>query len=744
MRVDAARTIQECFGARKAEHRCAGEEITFMRALIVSAGLVLALPGSAFGKVEDPAAKAARLEMQMTDAERIGLLSGIMPIPLPTNPVEIPPGVPVTAGYVPGIPRLGIPPQLATDASLGVVNPGQLRPGDVATAMPSGLALAASFDPAMAERVGATIGAEARAKGFNILLGGGVNLARDPRNGRNFEYFGEDPLLAGMLAGYSIRGIQSQGVVSTIKHFVINAQETLRHTANAVIAEDALRESDLLAFQFGIEIGRPGAVMCSYNLVNGRKACGNDHLLNGILKGEWKYPGWVMSDWGAVSDTSFINTGLDQQMGRQLDERPWFAQPLAEALRKGQVPRSRVSDAVRRVLRGLFSIGVPTGAYPAGPIDYRAHADVALDAARAGIVLLKNDGVLPLAAGAKSILVVGGNADFGVLSGGGSSQVTPSNGEIRIIRDGEGPVELFDRQSYFPGAPVAALRTALPGTAIRYVSGYSPDVAAAYAARADIVIVFATKWEGESYDSGSLSLPQGQDTLIETVAAANPNAVVVLETGNAVTMPWLGKVKAVVQAWYPGQAGGQAIAGVLTGRVNPSGRLPVTYPASIEQYPRAALPGLGLPDKTPVTVEYSEGALVGYRALAGAGARPLFPFGHGLSYTSFRTSGLVVRNNRATLKVANTGSRDGATVVQVYLATRGTEQARRLVAFRRVQLAPGTSREVALDIDPRLLADWTDGGWTMAAGNYTFALGENADQLGERVSVRLPARRWKD
>jgi beta-glucosidase len=276
-----------------------------MRALILISSLILALPGVAHGKVEEPEERAARLEAQMTDAERIGLLSGIMPIPLPGYHIEIPQGVPATAGFIPGIPRLGIPPQLATDAGLGVVNPGQLRAGDVATAMPSGLALAASFDPALAERVGATIGAEARAKGFNILLGGGVNLSRDPRNGRNFEYLGEDPLVAGTLAGYAIRGIQSQGVVSTIKHFVINAQETQRHSANAVIAEGALQESDLLAFKLGIEIGRPGAVMCSYNLVNGRKACGNDHLLNGILKGDWKYPGWVMSDWGAVDDTSF-------------------------------------------------------------------------------------------------------------------------------------------------------------------------------------------------------------------------------------------------------------------------------------------------------------------------------------------------------------------------------------------------------------------------------------------------------
>jgi len=718
-----------------------------MRALIMSAGLVLALPGSAFGKAEDPDAKAARIEAQMTDAERIGLLSGIMPIPLPGVQVEIPAGVPFTAGYVPPITRLGVPQQLATDASLGIANPGQMRAGDVATAMPSGLALASSFDPAMAERVGATIGAEARAKGFNILLGGGMNLTRDPRNGRNFEYLGEDPLLAGTIAGFSILGIQSQGVVSTIKHYALNAQETLRNTADAVIAESALRESDLLSFKIGIELGKPGAVMCSYNLVNGQKACGNDFLLNQVLKRDWKFRGWVMSDWGAVADTRFINAGLDQQMGRQLDEQPWFAEPLAAAVASGVVPRKRIADAARRVLRSLFAVGVPAEPYAPRPIDYKANAQVALEAARAGIVLLKNDGILPLATTAKSILVVGGNAEFGVLSGGGSSQVTPSNGEVRIIKGGEGPVELFNRHFYFPDAPITALRSALPHASIAYQTGYSPEVAAAHAAKAELVIVFATKWEGETYDSGSLALPQGQDELIAKLAAANPNLIVVLETGNPVTMPWLDRVKAIVQAWYPGQEGGKAIADVLTGKVNPSGHLPMTYPASLEQYPRVALPGLGLPDKTPVTVEYSEGADIGYRAFARSGSKPLFPFGHGLSYTTFRLFGLsVARTKPLTLSfsVTNTGNRQGASVPQLYLVGRNGEKLQRLVGFAKLPLEPGEKRAVTIAPDPRLLADWKRDGWSMEAGNYTFAVGESSESLLGTVKVRLDARSWKD
>ncbi|MEJ7932914.1 glycoside hydrolase family 3 C-terminal domain-containing protein [Sphingobium sp. AN558] len=715
-------------------------------ALFTLSCLLASQPLMAQNSQEDVDAKAARLEAQMTDAERIGLLSGIMPISFPGFEVKVPEGVPATAGYVPGIARLNIPPQLSTDASLGIANPAQLRKGDVATAMPSGLLLASSFDPALAERIGATVGAEARAKGFNILLGGGMNLARDPRNGRNFEYLGEDPLLAGTLVGHAIRGTQSQGVVSTIKHFALNGQETLRHTADSVIGESAMRESELLGFQIGIEIGRPGAVMCAYNLVNGDKACGNDYLLNHVLKDEWNYKGWVMSDWGAVDDVSYIKSGLDQQMGYQLDKQHWFGQPLADLMAKGDIPKSRISDAVRRILRSLFTVGI-AAPYNPQPIDYKAHAQVALDAARGGIVLLKNDGILPLAAKARTILVVGGNADFGVLSGGGSSQVTPSRGAPRIIEQGDGPMALFSRQLYMPGSPLKALSEALPDAKIRFQNGYSPEVAAAYAAKADLVIVFATKWEGEGMDSGSLTLPQGQDRLITALAEANPNLVVVLETGNPVTMPWLDKAKAVVQAWYPGQEGGQAIADVLTGKVNPSGRLPITYPASIDQYPRVALPGLGLPDRTPVKVAYDEGADVGYRGFAKAGKTPLFAFGHGLSYTRFYHGPLSARAGasvRLRFTVRNGGDRAGADVPQLYLVDRNGEKLQRLVGFQKVVLVPGESRTLTLDVDNRLLADWKDGGWSIAGGRYSFVLSESAAKFGKSVIVRVPAKTWKE
>jgi beta-glucosidase len=698
---------------------------------------------------EDPDARAARVEAQMTDAERLSLLVGSMSFPFPGSTVVIPPGVPLSAGYVPGVPRLGIPAQLATDAGLGVTNPNMVRPGDLATAMPASLALAASFDTGLAERVGSTVAQEARAKGFNVLLAGGLNLARDPRNGRNFEYLGEDPLLAGRLAGHAIRGIQAQGVLSTIKHFALNGQETQRFTADSVIEEAALRESELLAFQIGIEIGQPGSVMCAYNLVNGHKACGNDHLLNTVLKRDWGYKGWVMSDWGAVSDASFFNLGLDQQAGSQLDKRVWFGKPLEYMIAAGQVGKARVSDAVRRMLRSFYALGI-NQAYVPQPIDYAENAKVALEAARAGIVLLKNDGTLPLSAMVgKQILVVGGSADFGVLSGGGSSQVIPSNGQARFVGgESDDPMSTFTRQVYLPGSPLAALRASLPGANfMRFNSGYSSEAAAAYAAQADLVIVFATKWEGEAQDSATLALPQGQDELIAKLAAANRNTIVVLETGNPVTMPWQQDVRAILQAWYPGQEGGQAVADVLTGKINPSGRLPISFPTALTQTPRSVLPGLGLPSRTPVKVEYHEGADTGYRWFARTMQAPLYAFGHGLGYTRFSHTHPWARNGgdglELGLTVRNDGPREGADVPQAYLVARNGQKLQRLVGFQKVSLEAGEGVPLTWHVDLRLLADFSAGAWVVPGGVYTFAFGKSAAELGPMVHVHVMAQRLK-
>jgi beta-glucosidase len=498
-----------------------------------------------------PDERARLLDAELTLDERIGLVHG--PMAMPYKIKTIPKGAIGSAGYIAGVERLGIPALQESDASLGVTNPLGMRPGDGATALPSGLALAATFNAKLAYEGGALVGREARAKGFNVQLAGGVNLARDPRNGRNFEYLGEDPLLAGALAGESIKGIEAQHVVSTVKHFALNGQETNRHWANSVIEEGAHRESDLLAFQIAIEKGQPGSVMCAYNLVNGDYSCGNDHLLNGVLKGDWAYKGWVMSDWGAVHAMDYAVKGLDQQSGEQLDDQVWFGAPLKAAVEKGEVPAARLSDMTRRILRSMFAAGLFDVPAAKSEIDYTANAEIARRVAQEGIVLLKNrEGLLPLAKSAKTIAVIGGHADAGVLSGGGSSQVVPPGGaKVSIPLGGEGMMAAFRNQILHPSAPLTAIRAEAPGAKVSFNDGRYLASAVAAAKAADVVIVFGNQWMGEGEDAPDLSLPEGQDALIAAVTAANPNSIVVLQTGGPVTMPWLDQAGAVSRPGTP-------------------------------------------------------------------------------------------------------------------------------------------------------------------------------------------------
>jgi beta-glucosidase len=680
-----------------------------------------------------PDERARLLEHALTDEERFGLLHS--PMPLEFLGYRRPDGVPASAGYVAGVPRLGLPSLHESDASLGVTNPLNTRVGDTATALPSGLALASTWNPALARRAGAAIGREAHAKGFNVLLAGGVNLARDPRAGRNFEYLGEDPLLAGVLAGASISGVQSEHVVSTVKHFALNAYETGRNYHNAVIDEAALRESDLLAFQLAIEAGRPGSVMCAYNKVNGVYACENDYLLGKVLKGDWKYPGWVMSDWGAVHSTEAARV-LDHQSGEQLDKAVYFGAPLRKAVEAGQIPRQRISDMVRRMLRSMFAHGLFEQPAGGGTFDTAAHARIAREAATEGMVLLRNEAdILPLAPGRKTIAVIGGNASLGVLSGGGSTQVMPTNAPPYVERlGGTGPLDLVFRNVYWFGpGPLAAIRERAGNEAtIVFNDGRYVASAVEMARKADVVIVFGTQWNGENEDLPDLGLPQGQDTMIDAVAAANPRTVVVLETGNPVSMPWLPRTAAVLQAWYPGQEGAAAIADVLFGKANPSGRLPVTFPASTSQLPRPALPGFGLPPEQPFDIDYNEGADIGYRWFARTGQKPLFPFGYGLSYTSFDVAALKVTGGKTltvTFDIVNTGARAGAGVPQVYLRSAAGKVATRLIGWDKVQLAPGERKRVSVTADPRLLAhfDAKTNCWRIDAGEYRVNVGLHAD-----------------
>ncbi len=692
-------------------------------------------------------ARADLLLAAMTADEKFALLHA--PFAWPYKGASVPQGAIGSAGYLRGNARLGIPALQETDAGLGVTNPFGFRMGQRvelgATAMPSGLALAATFDPHLAEEGGAMIGREAWEKGYNVLLAGGTNLARDPRNGRNFEYLGEDPLLAGTMAGAQIRGVQSQHVVSTVKHFSINDQETNRNWANSVIEEGAHRESDLLAFEIAIEQGHPAAVMCGYNLVNGHYACSNDHLLNTVLKKDWQFPGWVMSDWATTHGWEDALHGLDQQQAEQADEKVWFDEPLKAAVAQGKVPMARIDDMARRILRGMFAVGLFDHPPVPRESDYEADAAVARRVAQNGIVLLKNEeGLLPLASSAKRILVVGGHAEAGVLSGGGSSQVIAPGGHLAYVHlGGEGQGSAWRGMLFHKSSPLTAIRERAPQAEVTFNDGRYPGQVARLAAQADVVIVFATQWMTESEDVPDITLPSGQDAMIASAATANPHTVVVLETGGAVEMPWLKSVPAVLSAWYSGAMGGEAIADVLFGKVNPSGRLPVTFPTSIDQYPRVETPGRDVPEKTRFDVPYTEGAAVGYRRFAALGETPLFPFGHGLSYTRFAYEDLKAvggRNLTVHFTVRNTGAVAGQDVPQLYLTKAGGHAVFRLAGFEKLQLAPGESRSVTMTVDPRLLADFDVGAnaWRIAGGDYAVTLGRSAQDpvLSQHARIR--------
>ena len=676
--------------------------ILFANALLlaISPSLLSAnAEGGALGDSSLPPAQRAEMTLaQMTEQEKLSLVHGAIAAPWGGKPK--PAGSIGSAGYVPGIPRLGIPPLQETDAELGVANPGNVRRGDAATAMPSDLALSSTWDPAIARRQGQAVGAEARAKGFNVLLGGAANLIRDPRGGRNFEYFSEDPLLTGVMAGSVIEGVQSRRIISTIKHFALNAQETDRVVLNAHIDPSAMRELDLLAFQIAIERGRPGAVMCAYNQLNGSYCCESDWLLNQVLKTDWRYPYFVMSDWGAVhSTTRSVMAGLDQESGEQLDTENFFEGPLAHAIANGEIPEAKLADMARRILTSIFAQGLADETDAAEPVDYAASDDTALAIAREGTVLFENQGLLPLAADTRKIVVIGSHADRGVPSGGGSSQVIPRGGIAVKQQQGENRAMIFD-----PGSPLEAIRLEFPHARVDFDDGSVPARAAKAADDADVVILFADQWMTEGMDAVSLELPRQQDRLVDAVTLANPRTVVVLETGGPVLMPWLQRTAAVLDAWYPGQKGGEAIAKILSGAVNPSGHLPVTFPTSKDQLPHPEIQGdpTGMPTG-PVgrggsygqvfTAEYDEGASVGYKWSFERGERPLFPFGFGLSYSQFELSSLAVRVSGLAVTtsaiVRNLAERSGAATPQFYLSgPKGTNIPLRLVGWDRIDCLP--------------------------------------------------------
>jgi len=697
-----------------------------------------------------PEQRADLLQAQMSQDEELTLVMGywgtrgsIYSRPIPKN---IQPLLRGTAGFMPGIPRLGIPELIESDAGLGIANGAFLRPGDETTALPSGPLMASTWDPDMVFLAGSMIGAEARSRGFNVVLDGAVNLVREPRGGRTFEYAGEDPLLAGSVAGAEIAGIQSQGVVSTIKHFALNDQETGRMELSANIGEGPARESDLFAFEVALENGRPGAVMCAYNRYNGVYACENDFLLNKVLKRDWNYTGWVLSDWGGVHSTAAAaNAGLDQESASGFDRQDYFGTPLADALANGGVAPGRLRDMVHRILVSLFAKGVMDAPPGRPPPDIDAHLGIAQQEAEEGIVLLKNAGnALPLAPQAESIAVIGGHADFGVPSGGGSSQVIPI-GYADALR---GPQERVphDGRIYDPPSPVSAIALSAPQAIVTFNSGDDIAAAADAARQAGAAIVFATQGMAEGSDVPDLSLPGNQNALIEAVAAANPQTVVVLETGGPVLMPWLDKVPAVVEAWYSGNRGANAIARVLFGAVNPSGRLPITFPQSEAQLPHPILPHRVA--RSPFfDIDYFEGADVGYRWFALKKLTPLFPFGYGLSYSRFQTNN-VAATGGATITVAadvtNDGPLEGKETIQAYAMPTApdTDEMPRLVGWSKIDLKPGETQHVSITADPRRLAsfDIFHHCWHIDPGDYAVRLAESSSDPGTSVTVTLNER----
>jgi beta-glucosidase len=639
------------------------------------------------------------------------------------------------AGFMLGIERLGIPSIQMSDAAYGVRSSAEN--GRYSTALPSATALASSWDAKTGCDYGTLIGSELRAQGYNMTLGGGVNLARELRNGRTFEYLGEDPVLAGTMVGNRMKCEQAQHVIGDIKHYAVNDQETGRGEVNAIIGERAMRETDLLAFEIGIAIGQPGAVMCSYNGVNGDYVCQNKHLLTDILKKDWNFKGFVVSDWGATHSTEQASAaGLDMEQPVGLS----YGDPMKAAVTSGKVPMAELDEHARRVLRSMFAAGLFDYPTKKSVVDAEAGLATARRIAENTTILLKNDkNLLPLdRTKVRSIAIIGENADMGMISGGGSAQVDPPGAFAPP----------WQSHVWFPTSPLKAVKAMAPNATVTFDSGKDPAKAAIAAKAADVAIVFVHQWTSEDMDLPNLSLPDNQDVTVAAVAAANPKTIVVLETGTAVTMPWIDKVGGVLEAWYAGSKGADAVADILFGVVNPSAKLPMTFPKSEADLPHqtvAKVPvkpqgfeGMFNPRTARLTFEakYDEGLKVGYKWYDAEKKAVLFPFGHGLSYTTFGYSDLKVAggaNTTVTFTLKNTGSRDGVEIAQVYAAlpASANEPPKRLVGFSRINLKAGESRQVTVPIDSKYLSiyDEAASGWKVVPGSYTFLVGGSSQAL---------------
>ena len=667
-------------------------------------------PGGADAtSTRNPAAQAAALVARMTLAQKVTELHGVVSSQ--------------HQRYVPGLPALGIPPLVITNGPAGV-GPGDSLRQRPATALPAPIGLAASFDPALAYQYGRVIGDEAADLGANVVEAPDVNIVRVPEGGRTFESLSEDPYLTAATGTAETEGIQSRaGVIAEVKHFTAYSQETNRGRPadDNIVSTRVLHEIYLPPFQQALTRGQAGGLMCGYAIVNGHPSCQNASLLSVPLR-RWGFTGLLQSDFGGARSTAAsANAGLNLEMPAG---DYYSAAGVERALHDGTLTVATIDKLLTSRFTAMYAHGL-MGAAPArtSAIPAQADAGIALRAAEQGIVLLKNSrGVLPLKVAAITrIAVIGPYGGAAMTGGGGSSHVDP----------------------LLTVSPVAGLaRLARPGTAVSYTTGRSLPAAVAAARRASVAVVMVGDTESEGHDQPGLALTGNQDQLVEAVARANPHTVVVVKSGNPLTMPWLAQVPAVLEAWYPGEEDGAAVAAVLFGVADPSGKLPVTFPVSAALTPvshRSQFPGAG------GKVEYSEGLNVGYRGYDAEGITPLFPFGFGLSYTTFRFSHLSVSQDAVpatvTATVTNTGRAAGAEVAQLYLGDPKVagEPPRQLAGYRRVTLQPGQSAVVRFSLSRHDLSYWDDraNGWVVPSGAFTVYVGDSSAVAGLPLRGRL-------
>ena len=682
----------------------------------------------------------------------------------------------------PGVARRGSPEFWMTDGPHGI-RPEVLWDeweqagwtNDSCVAFPALTCLAASWDPEIARLYGKSIGEEARYRNKTVLLGPGVNIYRSPLNGRNFEYMGEDPYLAGKMVVPYVQGVQQNGVAACVKHYALNNQEVNRHTTNVIVDDRALYEIYLPAFKAAVQEGNAWAIMGSYNLYKNQHGCHNQYLLNDILKGEWGFDGVVVSDWGGVHNTQeAITNGLDMEFGSWTNglsngasnayDNYYLADPYLKLIREGKVGTKELDDKVRRILRLAYRTTMDRNR-PYGSLCSEAHFAAARSIGEEGIVLLQNrNDLLPIDLNrAKRIVVIGENAIKMMTVGGGSSslkvkyELSPLDGIRKRVGD---QAEVIYARGYV-GDPSGEYNGVKSGQDLE--DSRSPEEliaeAVAVAKEADYVIFIgglnkSAHQDCEDADRKELGLSYGQDKVITALAKANKNLIVVNISGNAIAMPWVKEVPAIVQAWYLGSEAGSAIASVLTGDVNPSGKLPFTFPASLQDVGAHKLgeyPGTPRSDGSPIVDQkYNEGIFVGYRWVDKEKTKPLFSFGHGLSYTTF-AYGKAVADKKVmgqdetltiTLPVTNTGCREGSEVIQLYISDLQSSLPRpvkELKGFSKVKLAPGETREVTFTIGKEALSffDDTRHEWVAEPGKFEAWIGASSTDIRNKVAFEL-------